>query len=115
MLFVSVIITIVWMRSRSPINRANYNRIRSGMTKAEVELILGRPVEGLLPFDMVDVHADESEIRIRPFSNKETHWWRNDIHTIVVYFDDEGRVMGKGYTRSRDASSFYQILDWLGL
>jgi hypothetical protein len=97
------------------VSRGNYNKIRVGMTEAEVEALLGGPGEDLAPLTYEDVHVDELpplQLHSLPY---RLHHWRSNTHMITVIFDREGRVAGKTYSRDPTVSFLRRFIDWLGL
>jgi hypothetical protein len=62
-----------------PICEENYVRIEPGMTQAEVETILGRPINAN---------------RLRS-ERHETHRWDGDAYQITVVYDQKGMVAFK--------------------
>ncbi len=103
------------------VTRANYDRIRIGMTDAEVEAILGP--EKLCEWGESDymhaeyIHADYSGLPRR----FHCRTWSNERHRITVLIDDQevgpvgGRVVGKDYTRRPGANVIQLVIDRLGL
>ena len=68
---------VVWESQPRPgITRANYERIREGMTLVEVEAILGRPGDGF--------GGDGDTPRVR--------FWQGDHVKVTVWFDTDGCV-----------------------
>jgi hypothetical protein len=116
------------------VKRSNYNRITSGMPRAEVETILGgRGIEfpDLPPLNYVDIVADEfpdsrplkihggthrvSRGRVVPLFPDVT--WHDGRHMIYIKFDsydDSGHVIGRSYGRRHDAWWLFRKLDDLG-
>jgi hypothetical protein len=75
---------------RDPIN---YARIRSGMTEREVETIMGKPADRKYhPWDIV--------VFLQPPPDVDLEWemvWEGEERLILVQFDTEGKMCGKGY------------------
>jgi hypothetical protein len=70
---------IAWPRLPRPgVTRANYERIRGGMTRAEVEGIFGGPGE-----PSSSDQADGNRL------------WRGPGLAVLVWFDEQGRVIDK--------------------
>lgn len=115
----------------SIVNRVNYNRIANGMSRAEVETILGAPFPDLAPLGTVDIHADESEMlgllrrwqaEHKDILTPQLAWqfstWYDGRHLICLTFDSSetsGRVITRSYSRRHDAWWLFRKLDELGL
>jgi hypothetical protein len=74
---------------RGQITQANFDRIQDGMSKSEVEAILGRPE-----------HDAASEL--------DAALWNSGPNWIVVTYTKEGKVDGK----SMCLNSFRAVLQW---
>lgn len=85
------------VRPHPVVNRANFERVNEGMTRAEVEAILGR-----LPGD--DAPAPDAAVCS----------WMGDGTEILVAFDKNGRVEGCALVEPRGAAFFYRLRAWLG-
>ncbi len=90
---------VLWPRP-DRITRENYDRIREGMSRAEVEAILGpsgdyttgpvKPRDGA----RLDMSDTSSTLEVRPGS---AAMWVSDAAYIIVFFDDSGRVKLSGF------------------
>ena len=105
---------VVRLNTRGNITRANYDKIRTGVTLAEVEAILGAPSDDLPPLSYQDIQADESALWTYPPPH-ELRYWKNETHMITVIVDSQGRVAGKSYSRNPDIGAVRRIIDSLGL
>ena len=76
----------------------NYEQIDVGMTRPEVERLLGGPGR---------------EPRLWAFAGQ--HWRRDDGFIIEVMFDQEDRVIIKSLRDHREAGFSDKIRRWLGL
>lgn len=65
-----------------PVNRANYRRIAAGMTEQEVESLLGWGQEYSDRPDFSDFQGTQLT-------------WCGDEYSVVVWFDEDGRVVHK--------------------
>jgi hypothetical protein len=74
----------------------NYDRIRAGMSRAEVERLLGGPEASYLT-EWTDFERDPS----RPFQLEKGEWWLDDNGGIIVSFDSAGRVTAAGWIRPK--------------
>jgi hypothetical protein len=108
-------IALVALRARAHplVNRANYERIAVGMSRAEVERILGKPNVELPSLATVDVVADEDTFFRRPRPTM-SDYWAGGSHHISVHFDIDDRVAAKYYGRDDDAPVWDRLLDALG-
>ncbi len=78
-----------------PIDRARYDGIHNGMSKADVESQIG--VKS-------GYHARRGNPCLTVFENdvdqtKRTGWWIGNQYAIAVQYDDEGRVEAKALYR----------------
>ena len=91
-----------WSRSTSPISRNNLDRIRIGMTRAEVEHLLGGhagdyPDEGSMTWHdhsndaIVWPAGKEQDARRLPVVH--VHRWVAEVFAISVSFDEADRVV----------------------
>lgn len=116
------------------VNRANFNRITRGMSRAEVETILGGPgieFPDVPPLNYVDIQTDQlpasrplgifggiprtSRSKVVPWFPHAT--WHDGRHMIDIMFDsysDSGRVISRSYGRRHDAWRLFRKLDELG-
>ena len=84
---------LYWLTSRGAINPRNCARIQIGMTEREVEEILGRPADR-------EYHPWDITTFVRPTPGTEPEWekaWSEQLWSVFVHFDAQGRVCGKGY------------------
>jgi hypothetical protein len=82
------------------VSRRNLARIQNGMTKGQVESILGPPTEGY-----VDV---SSSLRYKGIPAKEAGIWKGKKFELSVWFDAGGLSLHKA-----GRSSETGFLDWL--
>src|SRR5437868_6250457 len=105
-------LTALYFRAGGSVSRANYNSIRTGMTLAEVEAVLGGPGDKLGPLGYEDIHVDEQRVVIlespQPLSIRT---WESETHKITVLIDGNGRVIGKSYSRPPGASVLRKVMD----
>jgi hypothetical protein len=103
----------VGLRRRADrVTRANYDRILTGMSRADVETILGPPGDyATVPFDngsgtKLDPSDVYSEV-VRSFStgdarNRDRACWCGNDRVIVIAFDGpNGRVVGCSFMQPR--------------
>jgi hypothetical protein len=83
-------------------NRADYERIREGMTEAEVEAVLGVPPGNYCSdyygrytiWDQVEAHYTDTTIC-------DGRKWFSDTGFVVVYFRAPGAVVAKSFSEVR--------------
>ena len=88
-----------WPRPSALITQDTYDKISTGMTEAQVESLLGKPIDGgrklVIAGGIKTVHLPEP---------MQGSIWRHGRREIVVYFS-EGKVVGKeltlGYERRK--------------
>jgi hypothetical protein len=87
---------VLWPR-QDRVTRENYDQIKVGMTRAEVDAILGPPGDytTVEPFGTGYGQQSEGTQLIIP----PTVDWVGDEGYLQVGFDDEDRVVGKIFTR----------------
>jgi hypothetical protein len=77
--------------------REGYNRVRMGMTRAEVLSILGRPGDQTTaPQDVLSMGEPALDEGVTTAGNDSLEWKGND-GWIDVYFDPSGQVAGKDF------------------
>lgn len=93
----AVVLAVVWLLWPEPaIGPASYERIRLGMTQAEVEAVIGLP-PGIY-HNQIGGEALTSDVRGLPMSrssdyHRSAEWWGTK-HGIFVAFDKSGAVVG---------------------
>jgi hypothetical protein len=107
---------LVWCGS-GRVSRANYNRIRIGMTQPEVEAILGGPGREIGPLGWEDVHVVEDiQVILSAPPPQSNRFWAIETRLIDVVFDGQGRVVAKYYQRHPEkVRGIQRLVDWLGL
>src|SRR6516165_6941322 len=88
------VVVALWP-SRERITQENFDRIREGMSRAEVEGILGSPGD-YTTGPLNDPDGIEIPLSLLPPpSGVESAWWAADYGTVGVWFDEGGRVLMK--------------------
>jgi hypothetical protein len=95
-------VVVLWPRSSSRITRENFDRIKVGMSLAEVETILGAPGDYTTgPYD---------EFSPDLYSGGDLDWaratkvdWWSDTSGVTVVFDVSGSVQGSFFDRCHRA------------
>jgi len=83
---VGAIVFFNWRKSE--LNLANYNRVRVGMTRQQVQDLLGPPGNHATKPDSPTLKpADPTAI---------ADCWNTDNGAVVIYYDASGRVTGSG-------------------
>jgi hypothetical protein len=92
------------------IDQAHFGQIEVGMSRSEVEVILGGP-----PGDFTTRRVYfEPGIALLPSVRSE--WWRGDHGEITVRFDEQSRASTLGFGRARmgqPPSLAERVRDWL--
>ena len=108
----------VWMAvvppHPSPVTKAAYDRVQTGMNRAEVEAILGGPPgdDRTRPTDSVADTWPEPE-QWKPTGH--TAWrgdWLGDEGDILVVRDHGGRVFDKGFFEAEPVGGTLALLRW---
>jgi hypothetical protein len=123
---------LLWAGSRPAITPANGAKVRAGMTRPEVEALLGGPPRNeltgrpLLVAGKPLVAVDQAGLAVSAQSLRETPLvarglrvdrWQSDDAQVLVGFDPAGRV-GECVTfpmRFADESLLERLRRWLGL
>jgi hypothetical protein len=112
---------VLWPRA-DRVTRENFDRIREGMTRTEVEAILGPPGDGssgplefrdfLLRFDRVNDYYRPSSSEVLGGKWQERVEWLSDQHFVSVCFLQSGHVRTKSCddVRRKEQSTFDNIL-----
>jgi hypothetical protein len=121
----TVVCAFVLGRARDSITEANYRRLADGMTRDQVEQILGGPAGDYSggtadPTAPITIHDGE---RSYSFLNDDWGYWsRGEVWigheaAIRVTFDVDGKVCGSGYRfiGSIRISPLRRLLRWFGL
>lgn len=88
--------------SRDPVSLANYRRLHKGMALAEVEGVLGGPGERARRVEQL---AGTGPMYV----------WEGERLRIVVFVDDGGRVIDRGFEWVRQPTVLERLRGWLGL
>jgi hypothetical protein len=101
LIFLGAVVVALLLLARAEINASNAVKIQAGMTRAEVEEILGPP------------RVDPASSMVDEHGHAQQQWAGRD-YTIIVSFDESGRVFDViGF--SDDPPMFTKLLRWLGL
>jgi len=100
---------------RNGVNRANFNRVQVGMTQAEVEAIMCRPGESLGWIGTEDIAADERHSLLLRSPPRRGECWQSGTHQLSVWYDAQGEVVCKYYSRLPETGRLERFLDWAGL
>lgn len=90
-------LTLYCVYAACPIRYQNFDRIQEGMTRAEVETLLGCP-PGDHTTGPVEFDSDDMGILIIALDMRQGRWlkeWDGDQGNIMVSFDDEDVVQWK--------------------
>ena len=88
--------------SLAPLTEDNVRRLRTGMTLAEVEALLGGPAT-----ETVEMRADYPAFRWQ-------REWREGGEVVVVQFFADGTVMAAGGGRRSRPGILARLRAWLG-
>ena len=111
----STALLVAYLRAQSP--EAKFDRISKGMSKAEVEAVLGRPADQ----SYTTVWAGFSEGPPRPSESNDWQevtagYWRVGDHGIEVWFDERGITYSKDlFELAAGPTLFQRVAAWLGL
>jgi hypothetical protein len=93
----AVLLLLLLARPDGPsVSWRNYCRIQPGMTRAEVEELLGGPAGGYCT-EWTELELDLS----LPPPPDDGEMWSADDGGIIVMFDRSGRVQAHGWVRSK--------------
>ena len=101
-------VVVLWPTRPNRVTRENYDRIQIGVTRVEVEAILGPPGDyATVPFDDGRSEVDPSDLYSRVVlsfsllddaSNRVRACWSGNDYLIVITFDPKSVVISKGCT-----------------
>jgi hypothetical protein len=100
----------VWLTLPPPgVTRENYERIREGMSQADVEAVLGVPPGAYGRGGIAEIASSNSILVFDP--SWRTECWAGDTISIQVSFDTDGRVAWKSYSVIlREQETFWERL-----
>jgi hypothetical protein len=126
---------MVLLWPRSPINRANFEKIREGMTYQEVEAIFGglagnystgplmletssnagSTADSILG-QLLILNLQRDDLKLR-WTKADGLCWLSDSGLVLVHFDREGGVRAKDFwaVQRRSESLLDRLRRWLGL
>ena len=108
--FILVISSLLFLlfltRDGDVISRRNFGKIENGMTKGQVESILGPPSEGC--FDV-----SSGGLKYKGVPAREAGVWKGKKFELSVWFDAGGLVLHKD-GRSSESGIVDRLHDWLG-
>jgi hypothetical protein len=108
--------TFVYWSGSTPISRENYDRIQPGMSRRDVEEILGRPGDySLRPakFSRVDENSIRHATMPASGANAFRRRWATDTAYIQIDFDQFGRVASCLFgTPVQDDRGWFGNLAW---
>jgi outer membrane protein assembly factor BamE (lipoprotein component of BamABCDE complex) len=101
----------LWPRT-SAITEENYAKIRVGMTREEVEAVLGGPA-GNYGFYSERIVQTRDDIDVPRLAECRYLQWIDSRHMIGIQFDAEHRVVGKDFGEVIPLPLWRQALVWL--
>lgn len=116
------VLVAVWLRPEPVASQARCERVRLGMTQAEVEVLLGGPPG---EYQTGPVHyCLDSIVRCKTV-HRPGSWpgeqfyrqelWESDHGGLTVYFGEENEVVGYEYMPSSDLALLDKFRRWLGI
>jgi hypothetical protein len=103
----------MWLHTPEIVTKWNYDKIRPGMTLAEVVHILGVPSNDLPPLSYEDIYSDESQLWKYPPPH-EIRFWDDGTFMITIVIDSNGYIAAKSFSRGRNLGLIRRILNYLG-
>ena len=104
-----------WLQMGGRLNVDGFSQIEPGMTQAEVEALLGGPPGNYGRYSGKFGEMTQEAYLAPPGSVEKI--WCNDERRFEIYFDQEGRVVGKhkraGY-QQRFPRSWREVRAWVG-
>jgi hypothetical protein len=102
-----VLSLLVSSRDKPGVTLANFEKLKAGMTRAEVEELLGGP-----PGEYGDPRWRTAS-EIDP-SDESPDVWSRDGWVIVIYFGDDGRLRSKQIHNAMEGEPWFQeLFAWL--
>jgi hypothetical protein len=100
---------------RDGVNRFNYELVEVGMTRTQVEAIMGGPGGDLPWVAQEDIAVDERiELLLRSPRDKP-EVWQSGNHQLEVWYNAHGEVVSKAYQRHPESGLLERFFDWLGM
>jgi hypothetical protein len=107
--FILVISSLLFLlfltRDGDAMSRRNFGKIENGMTRDQIESILGPPTEGYFGLG--------SGLKFKGVPTKEAGVWKGKKFELSVWFDAGGLVLHKA-GRSSESGILDRLHDWLG-
>jgi hypothetical protein len=108
---------VILLPPRPGISRANYNLIREGMTRAEVETVFGGPPGNYSQFPdreagLWAIDPDDPALGRPDFIGREV-WIAADL-AVTVWFDERQRAVKKAARDNPRRSFADRLRAWLG-
>jgi hypothetical protein len=91
----------------------NYERIENGMTKLEVEAILGKP--DYAPGEGQEARKSTRFTMASAMMREAGHLWRSEDLGIYVRFDETGKVAGRMWEKHERQALTERFRRWLHL
>jgi hypothetical protein len=97
------------------LSRGDYARVRMGMTRGEVENILGPPFDddALIGLLSKGVHIEMEESGDEPAA--ALAGWTEEERSMLVRYSTRGKVVGKSFLIERRQSLLERLRAWLGV
>jgi outer membrane protein assembly factor BamE (lipoprotein component of BamABCDE complex) len=118
-LIVAAGIAYLALRSSSPISAANLNKIRPGMSRGEVEALLGGPAGDYrrwhVVYNAVGVVVPEGQPEADEYTSEGHEEWLGDEMYIAVKFDRAGRVESAHGLRLAPGPWYRRLQRWVPL
>jgi hypothetical protein len=101
---------------QDPIMRMNCEKIRPGMTQAEVERILGPPTEAknMRPYNVTIQVPTGERYHYRACREISESYWKGRSMTITVEFIEDGTV-GYATADRQEEMLLLELARWIGL
>jgi hypothetical protein len=110
---VACAVPVVAYLFRDPINESACERIKEGMTEADVIRILGRPCDYLNYYEAKTQDASDGDWKV--LERGERKFWHGPAGKVTVDFEDKtGTVQGVWF-RENENSLWLRVRRWLGI
>jgi hypothetical protein len=111
------LLVVLWPRQEADVRPDQFDRIRLGMSRDQVEGVLGLEA-GYMAYDGVPYHTLIAQEGPDMEAARMLHWC-GQTHSIFVWLDDDGRVACRALVRSEwsgtdPASRAGRRLGWAG-
>jgi hypothetical protein len=110
-----IAVVIPMLRPPRPgVTKANFDRIKKGMTEADAEAILGSPSQREIIIARGKAPGGEPMVQFIQLDEGKGCAWSGTDGDVIVHFDSDGAIASMIW-RDHERMFFERIRDWIGL